>query len=388
MRSNYGKALRNFLQREIRLEEIIDFGELPVFQDAATFPAILITRKAKADKQKFLYAPIKRLDFTSLAEEAQEVGSMLNESALQGENWTLTDEREQSILNKMRVKAMPLAEYINDAIFRGVVTGFNEAFVISRDVCERLITADPRSAEIIKPYVVGDDVRKYQLNFQDTYIIFTRRGIDISQYPQIEKHLFRYKDRLIPRSSDWKGEWTGRKVGPYQWYEIQDTVVYHEEFTKSKIIYPVIAKEPRFAFDTKGYFSNDKTFIIPCNDLYLLGLLNSKLSWLYLKRICSVLGDPDKGGRLELRDIHVRTVPIHRIDFANLAEKDAHDGIVALIEQILALHKERAALDPSQHFDEIRSLERRISQVDAEIDRRVYGLYGLTEEEIKIVEGL
>jgi hypothetical protein len=84
--------------------------------------------------------------------------------------------------------------------------------------------------------------------------------------------------------------------------------------------------------------------------------------------------------------MYISQIPIHKIDFANPAEKAAHDAIAAKVEQILGLHKERQALDPAAHFDEIRELERRIQRLDGEIDRLVYGLYGLTEEEIKIVE--
>jgi hypothetical protein len=196
-----------------------------------------------------------------------------------------------------------------------------------------------------------------------------------------------YKDRLTPKPNNWNGEWSGRKSGAYKWYEIQDTVDYFPLFDLPKIVYPVIAKEPRFTYDDSGFYTNDKTFIIPKIDLYLLGILNTKISWLFLKRICSVLGDPDKGGRLELRDIHMKLLPIYQINFDNFTEKTVHDSIVTRVELILALHKERQALDPAAHFDEIRELQRRIQRLEDEIDQHVYQLYGLTEEEIKIVEG-
>ncbi|MBI4732511.1 MAG: N-6 DNA methylase, partial [Chloroflexi bacterium] len=247
IRSNYGKALRDFLTRESTLVEIVDFGELPVFENAATFPAIIITRRLPTKKQHFLYVPIKRLDFISLPEEVQAVGSMLDERALQGENWALSNDREQTIFDKMRQDGVRLGEYVDNRIFYGVKTGYNEAFVINRQLRDRLIAEDPKSAEIIKPFVVGDDVRKYHINFQDTYLIFTRRGIDIGRYKAIHKYLGQFKDRLMPKPKGWQGEWKGRKPGPYEWYEIQDTVVYYVEFEKPKIVYPDIAKESRFS---------------------------------------------------------------------------------------------------------------------------------------------
>jgi hypothetical protein len=287
----------------------------------------------------------------------------------------------------MRRIGVPLGEYVDGKIFWGIKTGCNEAFVIDRATRNKLIAEDLRSADLIKPLVVGDDVRKYHINFQDSYLIFARHGIEIGKYPVIEKHLHRFKDRLMPRPKDWKGgEWQGRKPGPYQWYEIQDTVEYHAEFVRPKIIYPEIAKESRFAFDRDGYFSNNKTFIIPSSDLYLLGLLNSKLCWLFLKRICSVLGDPDKGGRLELRDIHVSQLPIRRINFDDQADRQRHDAIVALVTEMLQLQKDYAQAEREKE-DRRHPLKRRIGEVDAAIDRLVYELYGLTEEEIAVVEG-
>lgn len=387
MRSNYGKALRDFLKRESRLVEIVDFGELPVFANAATFPAIIITRKEKSDKQSFLYAPIKRLDFDTLPDEVNRVGVSLDERALQSENWTLSGGGEQTVLEKMRQVGTPLGEYVNGQIYYGVKTGYNEAFVITRAIRDKLIDDDPKSAEIIKPFVVGDDVRKYYINFQDKFLLFTRRGINIKEYPAIQKHLSKYKDRLMPRPKDWKGEWEGRKPGPYEWYEIQDTVSYYELFEHPKIVYPDIAKESRFAYDTNRLYFGNTVYFIPSNDLFLLAILNSKLVFMFFKRIAAVLGDADKGGRLRWFEQDVVKLPIRRIDFGNPAEKSAHDEIVKLVEKMLALQKERQSVRREEDLDRVRRLERQIADVDAEIDRRVYVLYGLTEEEIKVVEG-
>lgn len=387
MRSNYGKALRKFLTRESALVEIIDFGELPVFENAATFPVIIITRKAKTEKQKFLYAPIKRLDFDSLVSEVQKMGSHLDERALKGENWTLSGGEEQNILEKMRQIGNPLGEYVRGDIYRGVVTGANDVFVIDRVVRDRLISEDSNSKEIIKPFVVGDDVRKYHVNFQDKYLIFTRRGINIKKYVAIQKYLLKYKKKISPRSKDSKGDEEGRKPGNYEWYEIQDTVDYYEYFDHPKIVYPDIAKESRFAFDSEGLFFGNTVYFIPAKDFYLLAILNSKLIFSFFKRIASVLGDADKGGRLRWFAQDVKKIPIRQIDFGNLAEKSAHDEIVRLVEKMLALQKERQTVRPEDDFDRARNLDREIEHIDKEIDQRVYALYGLNEEEIKIVEG-
>jgi hypothetical protein len=112
---------------------------------------------------------------------------------------------------------------------------------------------------------------------------------------------------------------------------------------------------------------------------YLLGLINSKLMTYYFRKVL--------GGGLHASPANVRRLPIRRIDFANPAEKSAHDEIVKLVEKMLALQKERQSVRREEDLDRVRNLERQIAEVDAEIDKRVYRLYGLTEEEVKVVEG-
>ncbi len=388
MRSNYGKALRDFLASQATLLEIIDFGELPVFETAATFPAIIITRKQPTQKQGFLYAPIKRLDFASLDEEARAVGTTLDERALQGENWALTNDRERPILEKMRQVGTPLGEYIGSNIYRGIITGYGEAFVINRAERVQIVATDPHSTELIKPFVVGDDVRKYRINFQDTHVICIPKGWTQANmgkakdawgwfkknYPALAKHLQPHAAAAEKRQD--KGEF---------WWELR-ACDYYNKFEEPKIVYPDIAKESRAAFDTQGRYFSNTVYFIPKSDLYLLGLLNSKLIFNYFKRIASVLGDPDKGGRLRWFQQDVVKIPIRAINFADPADKARHDGIVALVEEMLELQKQHA--DAERGLDDRRhALKRRIEEVDREIDRRVYDLYRLTQEDVKVVEG-
>jgi hypothetical protein len=380
IRANYGKPLRDFLAQNSQLVQIIDFGELPVFENAATFPAIFLTCNRKARSQKFIYAPIKRLDFDSLENEVDAVGSQLDNRALNGDNWTLASGGEIDIIEKMKKVGVPLGEYSKAQIYYGIKTGYNEAFVIDNETRKRLIREDPKSKEVIKPFVVGDDVRRYQTNFKDKYLIFARRGINISKYPAIRKYLSAFQERLTPKPKNWKGiEWKGRKPGAYEWYEIQDTVDYYEEFEKPKIIYPDIAKESRMTLDTSGLFAGNTVYFIPTDDLYLLGLLNSRLIFFFFRRISAVLGDAEKGGRLRWFNQDVIKIPIK-----TPSEKYSHSEIVSLVSSLLTLHKQL----PGAHTDfEKERLARQIESADHRIDELVYELYGLTAEEIKTVEG-
>lgn len=314
MKANYGQNIRNYIKTKTIIIAIIDFGELPVFKDASTFPSVILTRKESIENQLFIYAAIKDLDFESLDEEIAHIGIEQGNQSLEGNNWNFSTDVEHAILEKVKSKSITLAEYVDNNFYRGVLTGYNTAFIINRQIKDHLVSQDPRNTEIIRPFILGDDIRKYQVHFNDTYLIFSRRGVDINRYPSIKAYLEQFRERLEPKPANWiGGEWPGRKAGNYQWYEIQDTVEFYQELSKNKILYPEISKESRFAYDTNGYFVNNKGFFIPTEDLYLLAILNSKATWFILKRICSVLGDQESGGRLQLNSVFLVNLPIRYI---------------------------------------------------------------------------
>jgi len=115
---------------------------------------------------------------------------------------------------------------------------------------------------------------------EKTWIIFTRRGIDIDAYPAVKAHLNLFRSQLEPKPEEWIGsEWPGRKGGSYKWFEIQDSIDYWQQFKRPKISYQEIQFHPSYALDTQGFFGNNKTFFITCDDLYLLAALNSPLMW-------------------------------------------------------------------------------------------------------------
>ena len=138
--------------------------------------------------------------------------------------------------------------------------------------------------------------------------------------------------------------------------------------------------ESRFAYDELHYYLNKTCFFTPTNDLFLLGILNSKLIWLFLKRTCSVLGDADKRGRLLQQKIYIEKIPIRTINFSDPADKARHDRMVALVTQMLDLNKK---LQDAKLDHEKTLLSRQVEATDASIDTLVYELYGLTEQEIK-----
>ncbi|HXG23511.1 MAG TPA: TaqI-like C-terminal specificity domain-containing protein [Chthonomonadales bacterium] len=236
------------------------------------------------------------------------------------------------------------------------MTGLNEAFVVDRATRDRLIAEHPSSAEVLKPSLRGRDVKRWRVDSQDLWLIFTRRGINIRNYPAIHEYLKPFKKRLMP------GVPGGRKPGRYEWYEIQDTVDYWREFEQPKVIYPDIYEHQSFAWDTAGFYAANTTYFIPTKQQWLTGLLNSAcVEWFY-GQICNRV----RGGYLRAFSDYMRQIPIP------LATPSQQKEIVALVDKILALKR----ADPSAD----------VSALEHEIDERVYRLYGLTPDEIKIVE--
>ena len=152
-----------------------------------------------------------------------------------------------------------------------------------------------------------------------------------------------------------------------------------EEFEKPKIIIPTIVETASYAFDTKGFYSNDKTSIISSDDFYLLGILNSKVSDVVIHSTSST----KRGGFFEYKPMYVGQLPIRTIDFSNPEDKTRHDKMVTLVEQMLALHDRLAKV--TEESEKV-ALQKQIEETDQQIDNQVYELYGLTPEEIGIVE--
>lgn len=379
MRANYGGPLRQWMKKH-RIEAMIDFGDLPVFQTATTYPCILALSK-ETPTAEFTAVEVETLDFISLAEYVNEHRYPVRLSDLDDAGWSLINSHAQALLSRIRSVGIPLEKYAKGQIYRGVVTGFNEAFVIDITTRGKLIDEDPKSAEIIKPFLAGRDIKRYQPVKNDRYLIFTRHGINLKQYPAIERHLKQYKTQLMPKPKNWKGGvWTGRKPGTYQWYEIQDTIDYYNEFEKPKIIYPNICKKPEFTLVDNNFYTNQKCFIISLPDKYLLGILNSSVAFFLFRSILPKL----RGDFYEPSYVYFKDFPIPIIDDSNPTDKARHDSIVQAVDRMLTLHsKQKAALTAHEKT----MLQRQIETTDRQIDQIVYELYGLGQEEINIIEG-
>lgn len=343
MRANYGAPLRHWLKGQ-NIEEIIDFGDLPVFLKATTYPCILRISK-EMPAEKFPVCQVKILNFSSLTDYVDDNSYDVRQSDLDDSGWSLSDERTQALLVKLKVAGVPLGEYVGGKIYRGVLTGLNEAFVINETTRARLIAEDPKSVELIKPFLAGRDIKRYELPKSDKYLILMPRGWTRERsgnasdalswlkenYPAIANHLLLFAQAAEKRCD--KGE---------HWWELR-ACDYYDEFEMPKIVYAEIATQGQFELDSCNSFSDTTTYILGSDSKYLLRILNSNLWTFLFSRTSSEI----RGGFYRWKRQYMSPLPIRTIDFSDPADVARHDRMVELVQSMLDLHK--LASDGTDH---------------------------------------
>jgi len=274
MRSRYGANLRALLSDEKTVLLMIDFGDLPIF-DASAYPAILIIRnRCPAEDHRVNVLVVREFEHVNhLAEAVQERSWQQLQTSLGRDGWTLMRPDIIRLIAKLRERGIPLGEFARDHIYRGIVTGLNEAFVIDDAIRERLIEEDPRSADLIKPWVRGRDVKRWDVDHAGLYVIFTYHGVEIDAYPAIRAYLATHRVKLQKRATSMH----------HAWYELQQPQMgIYKQFETPKIIYPDIATSPRFAHDASGAYLVNTLYFIPGYNPALLGILNSSVVHFYM----------------------------------------------------------------------------------------------------------
>lgn len=337
-RAKYGTNLRSWLNRQTKLRRIVDFGDAEVF-DAIAYPTIIIATRRDApvlapgerESLRVMNWPqdLAREDIPGFSKLVDEIGFDMPQKALGANGWQLEPLAKRGLLERIHAAGMPLDRYVEGRLYYGIKTGFNDAFVIDGPTKDRLIAEHASSAEIIKPFLRGRDIKRWRVEPQDFWLIFTRRGIDIDAYPAVKHHLERYREKLEPKPLNWdeeeNGKWEGRKSGTYNWFEIQDNIAYWTKFEQPKIIVPAIQNKVDYAPDLEGFYSNDKTSIIVDDRwTYLLAVLNSPVSWWLTQQFFA----SRQGGFYEFKPMYVAQV---RIPSSSERKRDLVEGPVKAI---------------------------------------------------------
>ena len=291
-RANFAKSFRTYLPQMAYMESLVDFGENQPFHDAEMVrPSIAILQKG-AHHDQFRYMLIKHKQIPkSIKLAMDEHGIDCLTKILHAKEWSFQSVEITQLFNNIYGQGVRLLDFVDGHMYGGIKTGLNDVFYISDEVRNKLIRDDPANSEIIKPLLRGTDMRPWYQKDEGRWLLFTRRGTNIEDYPAIKTYLEQYKKSLTPRPQDWssKEKWAGRKPGTYQWYEIQDTIGYYEEFDTINIIYPLIGNLPRFSLDEKGYYIGNSGFFIASATYFLLGILQSRVSWFTISQFCQPL---------------------------------------------------------------------------------------------------
>jgi adenine-specific DNA-methyltransferase len=375
MQAGYGKPLRNsLLQKQIL--EIVDFGDLQVFDGATTYPCIIGLANNKPTTQ-FKNCTLKSLDFGGNFNNAVIAQTSDFETKnLTDETWILSSNEDQFILEKIKKSCVTLAEYVGGEAHYGIKTGLTEAFIIDENTKNDIIEEDGNSEEIIKSVLRGRDIKPYYSVSKDVWLIgtFPTLKLDIDNYPGVKNHLLNFgKDRL-----EQSGMPNARKKTSNKWFETQDNIGYWEEFEKPKIMYQKFQVKPCFIYDESGLYCNDSMWIISKDDKVLVGILNSKMGWWLTSKYCTAI---QNGYQLIWN--YFGQIPIPK------ANSEQSVAIIEKVDAILALKKGEVQSVAIKKADFQREeVLMKCLELEAEIDEMVFDLYGLTAEERGIVGGV
>ncbi|GAA7967486.1 hypothetical protein JP0545_00750 [Helicobacter pylori] len=374
-RAKYGAKLRELLLKKTTIVSYMELNALKVFESATVDTSIMSFIKQEPSKEsRFKYyepTPDDKNDLKSAR------SLPMRQNALSTESFIFANASFLDLRDKMESVGIPLKDW-DIQIYRGILTGANEAFIIPTEKREEILNAcktqeeRKRTETLIKPILRGKDIKRYSYEWADLWVINTHNGytsnlkfkippIDIEKYPALKAHLDSHYDTIATRSD--QGD------TPYH----LRNCAYLEDFEKQKIVYGEIVQEPRFYLDNGecelGYFYAEATsFILTGEHLrYLLGMLHSKLITFSFKTFYAGGGLGESGYRY--KKAFIERLPIPKITPQNqkLADKIT-DGAKAILEA-----KEK---DPKANTQ----------QLEKEIDALVYQLYNLTDEEIKIIE--
>jgi adenine-specific DNA-methyltransferase len=321
LNSAFAKRLRVFLSSKTALRQIIDFGETGVFS-AITEPSIILVAKGKPSESYVRLLRWREDERLSLLRERMLQRSFLVPQGQFGnEPWLIEDSTVRRLIERIKAAGVPLSEYVKGRFYRGILTGLNEAFVIDRATRDRLIVEHPSSAEVIKPFLRGRDVKRWQVEFGDQYLIKIAssenkrhpwRGrkpqeaekIFAGSFPAIYRHFQAFKTKLIKRADQ----------GHYYW-ELR-SCNYWEQFDRPKIVYQDIARYYGMAWDDSGSLLVNTCYFIPGAEKWILACLLSKVTLFYVQK---VLGS-DEGGFIRLFTIHVEKFPLPKATPARKAQ--------------------------------------------------------------------
>ena len=348
--ATYADKLRKIITDCTSIKIIIDFGDVKIFPDAGNHTCIILLKKGKSENNLTKIVKVKKgmicddsqffntneilmnhilkyIDELNYEDEYVEIFN-LEQNNLGMEQWILTSEINQRLLNKIKDNSCNLNELCE--IEQGQKSGLNEAFKVT----DKEITDYKLERDLLKKLIKNSDIKRYQINWEGNYLIYTSDYTEIEKYPNISNYFNSFKDKLMKRAEV--------NENKYSWFRLQRPRRQELFDVTEKIVVPYRAPENRFAYDSYQCYNDggDIRVIVPRKNIsvdlkYILGLLNSKIINYYYKSI----GRP-KGDVFEYFVEPLSKIPIHKIDFSNPSEKSTHDEIIVLVDCMLDLNRQ------------------------------------------------
>ena len=359
LKAEYGKPLRRYFARRHRPLALLEMGK-DVFENTIVDTSVLILREGGSAGAAFPAADLDRLPNAGVFGEPilPSTENLRGQVRTDSDSpWSILSAAEQHVMDKMQAKGTPLKDW-DVRISRGILTGYNAAFIIDEATRQRLITEDPKSADIIRPVLRGRDIQRYQAEWAGQYLIDTHNGygnvpaVDIDVYPAIKNHLDGFHRQLERRQDKGRTPYNLRNCA------------YHEEFAKEKLFWIELVEQGRFAYDGTGIYGEATTFILTGKGIkFLCAVLNTRLVQWFLQQVAPTSGM----GVLRWKKVYMEMIPIPKISAAE------QRPFIRLIDRILTAKRADPKADTAD--------------LEAEVDQLLYRLYGLTDEEIAIVKG-
>ena len=276
----YGRPLRGFLAGQRSVEGVVDLGRTALFDGADAFPCVVWgTIGAALDR------PIQGARPPAGSPLDLGDGAPHPREGWQANPWHIDAPTDRALLELLEQRWPPLRDLMSQRPSRGVVTGYNRAFVLDRSERDRLLAAEPAAAALIRPLLKGRDIRRWAPAAPERWILLVDRGTSLDDLPHVAEHLARFRDALEPRPPDQPAANPGRKPGSYRWYELQDPVGTLIKARTPRLLYQDIQSGPACCLDRSGDAVPDTTvWMLPSDDLYLLAVLNSPIYGWYAQR--------------------------------------------------------------------------------------------------------
>ncbi len=454
LKAGYAEELRALFATKGWLEFIADFGHAKhLFPDADVFPSVLVVRKPSRedpvpDVAEVCVIPRDAVPRKGLAGVVEEATFPLPRAMFTKEAWVLEPKPVMNLLEKIKRNGVPLSEYAAVKPYRGVLTGLNEAFLIDSAKRDELVRADPKSAEIMKPYLRGQDIERWWSPASGLFMIVLKSSgnhawpwanaadevqaeeIFAATYPSLHQHMKAFEETGVnPKTKKPAGLRHREDQGRF-WWELR-SCDYYEAFERPKIVYQAIQFSPRYALERDGLYGNNKTYFLTTASPGIVGCLNSPLQWWVAWRKLLHLKDEalsndavklvefpmprqqsnfDESVHSDVEALIVKTAQLggvtstiqHWLHHEFGLEKPGHalsrpyeldaDGFAAAVRKALPKSRKLSAADFSrlkqEHADTIEPARRAAAEalkLEHQISDLANEAYGLTPEEVALM---